>query len=180
MPSAHSRFRSSRMRPSPVRWRRSWATGGRSRSRQRCASRARFRRHAQGGVAIDAFEVRRAGPRRADPRGIRLVPEAQDTGPADFTVTMVHWLDPRSDERWGRRTGTSRSSTTRPWVYARWETSRCASARHRGRSACVDVLYWKGEHVSVQRDAPNARGGPSGNGRDRAERHGRHQSLERY
>ena len=35
---------------------------------------------------------------------------------ADFTVTIVNWLDPRSDERWGRRTGTSRSSTTRPSV----------------------------------------------------------------
>ncbi len=42
-------------------------------------SRALFRRHAQVGVEIDAFEVRLAGPSRADSRGIRLVPEAQDT-----------------------------------------------------------------------------------------------------
>ena len=41
-------------------------------------SRALFRRHAQVGVEIEAFEVRLAGPSRADPRGIRLVPEAQD------------------------------------------------------------------------------------------------------
>jgi hypothetical protein len=32
-------------------------------------------------VEIEAFEVRLAGPSRADPRGIRLVPEAQNTGP---------------------------------------------------------------------------------------------------
>jgi hypothetical protein len=42
-------------------------------------SRALCRRHAQVRVEIDAFEVRLAGPSRADPRGIRLVPEAQDT-----------------------------------------------------------------------------------------------------
>ncbi len=44
-------------------------------------SRALCRRHAQVGVEIDAVEGRLAGPGRADPRGIRLVPEAQDTGP---------------------------------------------------------------------------------------------------
>ena len=47
---------------------------------ERFASRALFRRHAQVGVEIEAVEVRLTGPSRADPRGIRLVPEAQDTG----------------------------------------------------------------------------------------------------
>ena len=43
-------------------------------------SRALCRRHAQVGMEIDAFEVRLAGPTRADPRGIRLVPGSWSAG----------------------------------------------------------------------------------------------------
>jgi hypothetical protein len=56
------------------------------------ASCALFRRPAQVSVEIEAFEVRLAGPSRADPGGIRLVPEAQETR-----------MLPQPRSGWGRR-----------------------------------------------------------------------------